>query len=157
MRKILGKPDFIIGAITLALAIFLFVVTVVSFPKESYVVEGAPTESFLPRIVLAFLGACSITLMISGIRAKLDRPKEVKWGRIVRVVVAMALIAIYLAVVEQLELFFILSLLLIVSLMAIMGERDWKMLISIPLLYILLAYFVFFKVFGILFPTKIFI
>ena len=154
--KRLRKSDCIIGAITLGLVIFLYVNTVVSFPEDPHIVSGAPTESFFPRIMLGLLGAFSIALITLGIRAKPEMLKAIKWAGIVKVVAGMVLIAIYVTVVEDLELFFVLTPLLIVSLMAITGERDWKMLVAVPLLYVLLAYFVFFKLFGVMFPTKIF-
>jgi len=52
--------------------------------------------------------------------------------------------------------FFIVTPFLIASVAVIMGERDWKWIVALVVLFTLVAYFAFFKGFGIWFPTKIF-
>jgi len=147
------KSDVIIGAITLGLAIFVYLGTL-SFPKE-IVTPGTPLASFFPRVLAIPLGVLSIVLIIFGIRTKPEASEAIRWRGIIKVVVGIVLTAVYIIVVPHVG-FFILTPFLLVSIMAIMGERDWKMMVGVPLLFSLLAYFVFFRLFDIMLPTKIF-
>ena len=151
--KRVKKSNVIIGVITLGLAIFVYIETL-GFPKE-IVTPGAPLASFFPRIVAGLLGLSSIPLIISGIRAKPEALQAIKWRGIVKVVVVMVLTAVYIILMPDIG-FFILTPFLIVPVAVIMGERDWKRIVAIVSLFILMAYFVFFKGFGIMFPTRIF-
>lgn len=153
IMKRVKKSDVIIGAITLGLAIFVYIETL-GFPK-TVITPGIPPASFFPRILAGLLGLSSILLIIFGIRAKPEAPQAIKWRGIVRVVVAMVLMTVYVILMPDIG-FFILTPFLLAPLMVIMGERDWKLIVAIGLLFILVAYFVFFRFFGIMFPTKIF-
>jgi len=148
------KSDVIIGATLLGLAISIYVVTL-SFPRE-VVTPGTPTASFFPRMLAVALAALSIALIVFGIRAKPDEAAvAIKRKGIIKVIIGIVLTTAYVIMVPHLD-FFILTPFLLASIMAVMGERDWKMLVGVPLLFTLLAYFVFFRLFSIMFPTKIF-
>ena len=147
------KSDVIIGAVTLGLAIFVYIETL-SFPK-TIVTPGTPLASFFPRVIAGLLGLLSIPLIIFGIRTKPEAQQAIKWRGIVKVTVGILLTAVYIILMPRVG-FFILTPFLIVPLMVIMGERGWKTLAVVVLLFSLLAYFAFFKGFGIMFPTRIF-
>jgi len=148
------KSDVIIGAITLGLAICVYIETF-SFPK-TIVTPGTPLASFFPRIIAGVLGLPSILLIIFGIRTKPKAQQAIKWGGIVRVTVGVLLTTFYIILVPHVGFFILTPFFLIVPLAVIMGERDWKILVAVVLLFSLMAYFVFFKGFGIMFPTGIF-
>jgi len=151
--KRLKQSDVIIGVIALGLAIFVYIETL-GFPKTVFTL-GVPLASFFPRIVAGALGLISILLIISGIRAKPEVPQAIKWRGIVKVVVVMMLTAVYIILMPGIG-FFILTPFLIVPVALIMGERDWKRIVGIVFLFMLMAYFVFFRFFGVMFPTRIF-
>ena len=147
------KSDVVIGAITLGLAFFVYIETF-SFPK-TIVTSGTPLASFFPRILAGLLGLFSIALIIFGVRTKVEAPKAIKWRGIVKVIAGVLLTTVYIILVTHIG-FFILTPFLLVLVMVIIGERDWKLLVGVPLLFTLLAYFVFFRLFDIMLPTKIF-
>ena len=111
--------------------------------------------SFFPRVIAGLLGSLSIPLIIFGIRTKPEAQQAIKWRGIVKVTVGILLTTVYIILMPRVG-FFILTPFLIVPLMVIMGERGWKTLAVVVLLFSLLAYFAFFKGFGIMFPTRIF-
>lgn len=151
--KRVKKSDVIIGVITLGLAIFVYIETL-GFPTTT-ATPGVPLASFFPRILGGTLGLFSILLIISGIRAKPEAPQVIKLGNVVKVVVVMVLITVYIILMPDIG-FFILTPFLIVPVAIIMGERDWKRIVGIVFLFMLMAYFVFFRFFGVMFPTRIF-
>lgn len=147
------KSDVIIGAITLGLAVFVYIRTL-DFPK-SFFNPDVPPAYFYPRILAVVLALFGILLIIFGIRAKLEVRQAIKWRGLVKVVVAVVFTTVYVILMPRIG-FFILIPFLLVPLMVMTGERDWKMLVAIPLLFILISYFVFFRFLGVMFPTKIF-
>ncbi|MBA7616303.1 hypothetical protein ES703_23599 [subsurface metagenome] len=153
MRRV-KKTDVIIGAITLGLAISVYIGTL-SFPTEQFASPGVPRPSFLPRILAGGLGLFSILLIISCIMAKPEASQPTNWRNVFKVVAAMALITAYIVVMPRID-FFIVTPFLIAPISVIMGERSWKWILATVVLFELMAYFVFFKGLGVFFPTKIF-
>lgn len=147
------KSDVIIGLIILGLAIFVYIETL-GFPTTIFT-PSVPLASFFPRIIAGTLGLFSILLIISGIRAKPEAPQAIEWRGIAKVVAVMALITAYIILMPRIG-FFILTPFLITPVAVVMGERDWKRIVALVLLFMLIAYLVFFKGFGIAFPTGIF-
>lgn len=148
------KSDIIIGAIVLGLAIFVYIETL-SFP-ETIMTPGIPPASFFPRVLSGALALGGILLIVSGIRAKPEVLEAIKWKNIYRAIAGMVLMVIYVILMPHTDFFILTPLCLILPLMLIMGMRSKRMLILIPILFVLLVYFIFFKGFGIMFPTKIF-
>lgn len=153
MRRV-KKTDVIIGAITLGLAIAVYIGTL-SFPTEQFASPGVPRPSFLPRILAGGLGMLSILLIISGIMAKPEASQPTNWRQVVKVVGVMALITAYIIVMPRID-FFIVTPFLIAPVAVIMGERNWKWILALVVLFTLVTYFAFFKGLGVFFPTELF-
>jgi hypothetical protein len=151
--KRVNKPDMIAGAVLLGLAVFVYIETL-GFPTKVFL-PGVPLAYFFPRIIAGLLGLLSIVLIISGIRAKHEAPQAIEWRGIGRVVVVTVLIIVYIILMPRTS-FFILTPFLITPVALVMGERDWKRILATVLLFMLMAYFVFFRLLGMAFPTILF-
>jgi len=146
--KRLMNANVIAGVVTLGIASFAFIETFTF--RTPPITHGVPPASFFPRIITLPLGLCGIMLIISGIRTKAEALPAISWS----VIATIGLIIVYIILMSHTD-FFIVTPFLIASLAVIMGERDWKWLIGTVILFMLVAYFVFFQVLGVAFPTRI--
>ena len=114
---------------------------------------GAPGPALFPRVLAALLIVLALALIATSLRS--SRPSRASDPRqVARVLVACALLAVFLLSFESVHGFVLLPALLF-AFMLVLGERRWYVLLSVPLLFDLFTYLVFYKVFQVMLPGTI--
>jgi len=104
-------------------------------------------DAVYPRLVNVWIAICGILLILKSWKSTekiiSDESKDEKG--IIRVVAIVIIFLIYIFMIDFLG-FFISSFAFIIILMLSFGVRDWKKLISVPIIILLFLYFLIEKV-----------
>lgn len=141
-------PELITAAVLLVLAVGVVAETA-GYPGS--LVPGAPGPAFFPRFLAAGLALLALLLGGGALRGA-DRGEVPATEGPGRTVLALLLVIGFLLGVEALGVFLLLPPLL-GGVMAIMGERRPGMLVTVPLLFDLFVYVVFYRLFSVDLPT----
>jgi putative tricarboxylic transport membrane protein len=134
--QILRKGTTIIGVLLIIIST-LFLIQTNSFPPPTAKTLG-PT--FWPRIVLTV----TIVLSVLMIAYQWMIPEiKLQNGNITRAVLGMVCLILFLVLCNFLG-YFITALIFLVSILLIMGEKNWKILIMYPICFLLFIYLVFY-------------
>ena len=134
------------------MAVALFIETL-GWPAREVVRGTTPPYTF-PRLLCVGLALCSIGLIYHGIKHKPEQGTVTERKALYRVIAGVLTCSIYAILMGRTEFFIYIPLGLILPVMLIMGVRSKRMLILIPLIFALTAYFVFAKGLGVMFPTR---
>ncbi|MBI4539110.1 MAG: tripartite tricarboxylate transporter TctB family protein [Gemmatimonadetes bacterium] len=146
------RAEIIIAAVLAGVAAYVLY-DVRSYPGS--VVPGAPGPAAFPRLLaVLLLGLCAM-LLIRAVRRRDGAPSPLSRRGVAKNGVALLLIALFWLLAERLD-FYLLLLLLVGSLMVLMGERRARLLVSVPVVFTAFIYFVFYRLFGVSFPTRLF-
>ncbi|MFZ5753151.1 MAG: tripartite tricarboxylate transporter TctB family protein [Bacillota bacterium] len=130
------KGTTIIGVLLIIIST-LFLIHTNSFPPPTAKTLG-PT--FWPRIVLTV----TIVLSVLMIAYQWMIPEiKLQNGNITRAVLGMVCLILFLVLCNFLG-YFITALIFLVSILLIMGEKNWKILIMYPICFLLFIYLVFY-------------
>ena len=138
------------------------------FPPS--LVPGAPGPAFFPRLLAGGVILLSLLLALQAMRRRATRgdvPREPvpaaehaapagspppAGSPLLRSAATLGATLLFLLGVERVD-FFLLLLPLLAVVMAVMGERRPKILLLVPLAFVGFVYGVFFRLFGVPFPT----
>lgn len=127
----------IVPAIFIELAV-LFGIMALGFPKKGDEVGPA----IVPLLWIICILGLSIYLLIRGIlgQEEVDPP----WGKVSRVIVYIIMIIVYLFFMQLIG-YFLATALFLISGMYYLSYRNWKVMISMSVGWILFSYFAFYK------------
>jgi hypothetical protein len=141
-----------------ASAVLVLVALYVLYEARQYpgsIVEGSPGPALFPRVLaVALLLLCGI--MVHGaLRRRAPETRAVDWAGVQRAALVVLLLATFLIVAEYVD-FFVLMFALLAAVGAVAGEKRLHVIVLVPLLFVVFLYVVFFRGFGVMFPTQIF-
>lgn len=144
------RADIGAAALFVAIGIYVFVETA-GYPGS--LVPDSPGAAFFPRLLAGLLFALSAVLVFRAVRGgETEARPRTEGSSAVRPLAALGLVVLFLVLVTWLDFFLLLALLL-AAVMALMGERRAKTLVLVPASFIGFVYVVFFRLFGVPFPT----
>jgi hypothetical protein len=145
------RADVLASVALVALALFVFVETRSYPPSMS---AGSPGPAFFPRLLAALLSVFAAGLLLRGVRTGhgAGSPPSLAWHGLARSGVVLGLVALFLLVVGRGDFFLMLAPLL-AAVMAVMGERGFGALLVAPVCFAAFVYLIFFRLFGVPFPT----
>lgn len=135
MRKF--HQDFYIGIIALIFCAFVFYLNVG--------LRG--NAGTMPLLLDALLAVFSVIILVNGIRKSSDK-KFLTLEILKYPFIAWCLIGVYV-LLFWLTGYLVSSAIMIISLMLFMRQRNFKIMLSIAAVYLLLVYFVFIKILGV--------
>jgi putative tricarboxylic transport membrane protein len=136
----MNKVEAAAAGVVLAVGIALFVAAL-GFPLLS---AGTPGPGFLPLLIAAGIIACGVTLLAGSLRdstasARPSWPSLAGWWHVALMLVAMATAFLFLE-----ELGFLIAVTLFMAAMIYaLGERSWRVLLTVPPLSTIALYLVF--------------
>lgn len=133
------------------------VATYVLFEARSYppsLVPASPGPGLFPSLLAVVLLVLGALLWIRSTRGPRETEKT-EGGSVRRPLIALGVIVVFTAILESTDMFLTLPLLL-AAIMWLMGERRAVSLVVTPLLFDVFVYVVFYRTFGVPFPTVVF-
>lgn len=146
------RHDVVAATIFVALGVFVFVETR-GYPAS--LTPGAPGPAFFPLLLAGLLVALAIALFLEAVRSGesvATPPSVFDWRPSARWATVFGSVSIFLLLAEETD-FLLLLLPLLAVVMGLMGERRPKTLVMAPTLFVVFAYVVFVRLFGVPFPT----
>ena len=141
-----------ISVILAAVSVYI-ILEASSFPEA--MTPGSPGPALFPRLLALTLLFLSTLLFLQDVRGKTDAPRPIGWRRASRVGLLLSLIVAFLLLVDAWDTYILLPILL-ASTMFLMGERRIWLIATVPLLFDLFVYVVFYRIFNIQLPTVYF-
>jgi putative tricarboxylic transport membrane protein len=136
----MNKAEATAAGVVLAVGIALFVAAL----GFTFLSAGTPGAGFLPLLIAAGIIACGVTLLAASLRdstgsARPNWPSLAGWWHVALMLVAMAAAFLFLE-----ELGFLISVTLFMAAMIYaLGERSWRVLLTVPPLSAIALYLVF--------------
>jgi len=145
----LKKADLAIACSLTALCIYILNET--SF-YPAPIVEDSPGAGLFPNVLAICLIVLSIILFINGLRKRIEDTDSTNWKALGKIGLSATLIIAFLVVLHFWDIFILIPLLL-APIMVIMGERNVKAIIALPIIFDLFVYVVFYRIFKVMLPT----
>ncbi len=133
-KKYIGRILIPVGFIELTIIFFLITL---GFPKSDQV-----GPAVVPRLWMGVIVALSLYLLIRGIAGKEGEDPES--GRIDTIFLFLGLTILYLLAIQYIG-YFVSSVFFVILGMYMLSYRNWKVIISVTIGWILFSYFAFFK------------
>jgi len=137
----------------IVLLIFCFILWFFIIPTQISSIKDA----VYPRFVSVWIAICGILLILKSWKSseKIILPESKDKKGIIRVIAIVLIFLIYIFIIDFLG-FFLSSFIFIIILMLSFGVRQWKKLISVPIIILLFLYFLIEKVLVFPLPKGIF-
>lgn len=136
----------------LGLAIYVYIETG-DYPES--LMRSAPGPAFFPRLLAMILGGLALILAGRALAGSTSPGDVTSREGLGKICLSLAVLVGFLLSLPYGDIFLTLPLLL-ASVMAIMGERRWSVLLTAPLLFDLFVYVVFYRFFSVDLPTVYF-
>ena len=142
-----------VAAALLVVVAGIVIVETLDYPPS--LVPGSPGPALVPRVLAVVLGILALVIGLRAWRVRGDwlANRGVKsWPRVGLTVASLGLFLWAMTLGD----FFLLLPVLLGALMRVMGERDWKTIVVVSLLFDLFVYLVFYHAFDVRLPTVLF-
>ena len=136
----MNKAEIVAAGVVLAIGITLLAAAL----GFSFLSSGTPGPGFLPLLISIGILACGVTLLAGAVRGRRifvnpSWPSLAGWWHVVLMLVAMAVAFLFLD-----ELGFLIATTLFMAVMIYtLGERSWRMLLTVPPLSAIALYLIF--------------
>jgi len=137
----------------IVLLIFCFILWVFLIPTQI----SSTKDAIYPKFVNVWIAICGILLVLKSWKSTekiISHESKDKKG-IIRVIIIVIIFLIYIFMIDFLG-FFLSSFIFIIILMLSFGVRQWKKLISVPIIILLFLYFLIEKILVFPLPKGVF-
>ena len=117
----------------------VFVILILGFPEKR---GGGVGPSVVPVLWILGISGLSIVLLIRALTG--GEEKDPPWGKVGKVAVFFGMTVLYLVLMQYLG-YYVMTLLYVVVSMYYLGYRKWRVMVSVAVVWAVVAYFAFYR------------